>query len=145
MNRFRTTALLAALVALACSCSGQKTNIRLASDYQTLPMPSFMAQDASRSGQLPKFAQIRVYEMSKGCQLPNCPIVWDVVVPEDHSPTEFVYGGFPGFGSQTVISAQPLQPDRRYLLMTLPSQFGDRSGGGEFHFRVSSEGEVIAD
>ena len=145
MKRFLHLTVLTALVTLATACSGKTTNIKLASDYQTLPMPSFIAQDSSRGGQLPKFAQIRVYELSRGCELPNCPIVWDVIVPEDHSPTEFVYGGFPGFGSQTVISAQPLQPDRRYLLVTLPSQFGQRTGGGEFHFRVTTEGEVLAD
>ncbi len=144
MNSFRLL-LFAFLVAATCSCTAGKTKIRLASDYQTLPMPSFVTQDAARSGQLPKFAQIRVYELTKDCTLPNCPIVWDVVVPEDHSPTEFVYGGFPGFGSQTVISAQPLQPDRRYLLMTLPSEFGVQSGGGDFYFRVTPEGEVLAD
>ena len=145
MNVLRILLPLFFAAAIVASCASAKTNVRLANNYQTIPMPSFVAQDSSRSGQLPRFAQIRVYQMDKGCALPNCPIIWDVVVPEDHSPTEFVYGGFPGFGSQTVISAQPLEPNRRYLLVTLPSQFGDRTGAGEFYFRVTAEGEVLAD
>lgn len=144
MNLFRLACLIP-LLAFTSSCTARQTTLQLASDYQTIPMPSFTARGADLGGQLPKYAQIRVYELTGDCSLPNCPIVWDVVVPEEHSPTEFVYGGFPGFGSQTVISAQPLKPNQRYLLMTLRSDFGDRAGAGEFYFRVTSEGEVVAD
>lgn len=107
-------------------------------------MPSFYAKDADTAGELPQFAQIRVYELTERCTPPNCPIVWDVVVASKHAPNEFVYGGFPGFGAQTVIPAKPLQPGARYLLVTLPNEYGSPDGRGEFYFRVTEEGRVVA-
>ena len=62
-------------------------------------MPKFVARDLTVPGQTPNFQQIRVYELTDDCTGRTCPVMWDVSVAEDHSPSEFVYGGFPGFGS----------------------------------------------
>lgn len=139
-----TLFVLSALVILTLiGCSKSSTTLGLIGSTQTLPMPSFYAIDKSASGNLPRYAQIRVYEITSDCSLTNCPIIWDVVVSEKHAPDEFVYGGFPGFGAQTVIAAQPLKPKSHYLLVTLPDIFGSQSGHGQLYFRVTEEGHVV--
>lgn len=134
--------LLLALSTLA-GCAQPMTDLRLASSPQRLPMPKFVARDQNARGGLPTFSQIRVYELNDDCILDTCPVVWDVTVAEDHSPNEFVYGGFPGFGSQTIVSAKELRKNQRYLLVTVPTTA--KTGRGEFRFRISPQGDVIPD
>ena len=136
--------VVSALLVLG-ACASNRTELGLIGSNQEIPMPSFYARNDSASGDLPSFAQIRVYELTGDCKLPDCPIVWDVVVSEKHAPNEFVYGGFPGFGSQTVIPAKPLVPQKRYLLVTVPDVYGTPDGHGSYHFRVTPEGRVVED
>lgn len=133
------------VLALTAGCARGQTELSLANSPQRLPMPQFIARDTDSDGQEPNFSRIRVYELNDRCTGESCPIMWDVTVAEDRSPSQFVYGGFPGFGANAVLSARPLEPNRRYLLVTLPTSGKQRDGRGEFRFRVTPQGEVLPD
>ncbi len=143
LNVYFVLALVVTLTLTACSKS--TTLLQLAPGVQKLPMPKFTARDPEGKGQRPRYSELKVHELTEACQLTDCPVVWDVVVAEEHSPTEFVYGGFPGFGSQTIVSARELKSNQRYLLVAYPAEQKDRSGFGTYHFRITNDGLVVPD
>lgn len=136
--------LAAVLVSSTSACAHGSTRLGIVGSEQQLPMPAFFASDESNIGSLPRYSQIRVYQLDKSCKVPHCPIVWDVVVGSRHAPAEFIYGGFPGFGAQTVIPARPLLPGKQYLLVTMPDKAEAPYGRGQFRFEVTEAGKVVA-
>ncbi len=132
-----------AIVSLLTTAACTRPNITLtvASEKERIPYPKFRADDLSADGVWPEFSEIKVYHVSD-CVVPKCPIVWQVVVSEDRSPREIIYGALPSFGAQTIIASAPLERGERYR-MELGTASGTRqSGSGFINFSVDDNGFV---
>lgn len=132
-----------AIISLLTTAACTRPNITLsvASDKERLPYPKFRADDLSAEGVWPEFSEIKVYQVNN-CRVPKCPIVWQVVVSEDRSPREIIYGALPSFGAQTIIASEPLKPGQSYR-MELGTASGTRqTGSGAINFSVNRNGFV---
>ena len=100
--------------------------------------------DEDKDGQRPVYSLIKVYEKKGSCEVPECPIMWHVEISDKQSPTEFVYGGFLGLGSMTIVSAQPLKAPGKYeLIVSKSTQLGSESIEGYYRFDIDEEGALI--
>lgn len=139
MKLFST--LLAALVMLsACSPA---TQIRLGSDAEYLPKPMFTVTSPANDRSAPSYSRLKVYEVSDGCSIPNCPLMWNVEVSPRQSPDIFHYGKPMGLGTITLTPAKPLVTERDYKVVLVESEYYPTDFEGELNFRVSPDGQIV--
>jgi hypothetical protein len=87
------------------------------------------------------FNEILVYETGS-CEIPKCRVMWHVLVPDKSGPKDFVYGGIPTFGSQTIVPAHRLRANRSYLLVVGASEVRFEQSSGELAFGISDQGQL---
>ncbi len=139
-KRLLLTFATIALLGMA-ACSGGHITLTPSSDKERIPQPKFKANDLAAEGILPEFSQIRVFELDN-CIVPNCPIIWHVVVSRDRSPREIIYGALPSFGAQTIISSNPLETGKSYRLELGTAKGNLEKGSGHLEFSVDEEGYI---
>jgi len=126
----------------ACSNTSDRIDLELASDYEKLPQPRFQAREANRPGQLPQYNEIRVYDVTS-CQLPYCPLMWRIILPDNFGAGDFYYGGQPTFGAHTINSAKTLQPNSKYEVVVGPVDKSYHYQRGQLGFEVNEAGEIV--
>jgi len=133
--------LFCCLFTLACFGT---INIKPASEREKIPAPTFSISDPDTENQQASYSVVKVYELGN-CEVPNCPLAWQLAVSHDASPTKLIYGSFPTFGAQTVIPAKNLIPGQRYLMTLGPSENRASTAEGRLIFEVNNDGiiEVI--
>lgn len=132
------------LVCLLLACTGRTLTIALAPEVGDVYRPRFVVADSSRVGLVPSYDRVTVYELRNFCDVPGCPIVWQVAVSSTASPTELQYGVLPGFGSLTIVGAKPLQAGRGYRLVLDDVQVRPQSQSTSIDFTITEDGTVAA-
>jgi hypothetical protein len=132
------------IILISSGCASNNIEITLASPQERVPSPQFLAKDMSKKGQIPEYSHVRVYDVTEGCSIPGCQIVWHSVVSETTSPTKIHYGVLPSFGSITVVSPRTLRPGRKYVLTLGQEEQHVRSRYGSIEFYVNENGDIIS-
>jgi len=134
--------VLPLLWVLGCS---PPISVNLSSNQRFIPEPVFLLTDKSNEGEKPSYSRVKVYEQVDSCSVPDCPLLWEVVVPLRYSPNKFHYGRNLGFGTITLIPAKNLKLNRDYTMLLTSSLHGNNeSVEGRFHFRVDERGQVVS-
>ena len=124
----------------ASACTPPNIDLELASQNERIPFPNFVARDLLRQNAWPEFSQITVYESIDNCAVPNCPVMWKVIVSEGKSPREITYGELPSFGAQTIIAPKDLIPGSNYQLILDQAEGTPPTGKGALSFSIDENG-----
>ncbi|MCB0322855.1 MAG: hypothetical protein KDD69_04755, partial [Bdellovibrionales bacterium] len=138
----RLLALVTFLLIGTSSCVHTPIAVAPASEQEQIPHPKFVAKDLSQQNAWPSYSQIRVYRLVDTCEVPNCPLMWHVVVSGDRSPREIIYGGLPSFGAMTIVAPHDLQRGARYELRLDRAENTPVTGEGAVRFEVDDEGKI---
>ena len=125
---------------LLSGCVSQRISITTLSDAERLPQPAFKALGQKK--ERPRYSEVKVYHVTDDCSVPECPLVWKIIVEETQSPRKIVYGNLPTFGSQTIVSPKDLQKNNTYHLHLGPAKGEAPEGVGKLIFVVDEEGFV---
>ena len=136
----RLTILLFVIV-LASACSRTLT-VDLASPNERIPEPTFIIKDYGKAGQVADYSQVKIFDKTEGCVVPNCPLVWHINVAAG-SPAEIAYGAFPGFGSMTLVSPRQLKKNHSYIMVVDEYSDKPQKNKGALSFYVNEDGRVL--
>ena len=139
----RNIILTLILVTTFGACS-KPISINFAPDGARAPAPYFVARDYSEDGARPTYSDIKVYELTDNCSIPNCPLMWHVAVSKVKSPIEIVYGGSPALGASTLTAAKELKQDGRYsLVLSSAESRGGETVDGRLDFTVEEDNRIV--
>ena len=108
--------LCSLLLVFIGGCSSKTMIVELATENERVPYPKFLISKPQAKDELPSYSQVRVFELKDDCRIPECPVIWHLVVSDTSSPKKLTFGAFPSFGSQTIVTAGKLKPGRTYLI-----------------------------
>ena len=131
----------AALIFSACTTIGRGTpTVDLTASKLNQDTIQFATTSFSDYTQT-NYSEIIVYEDDQ-CSAENCRVMWHVVVPDKGGPEEFVYGGIPTFGAQTIVPAQHLKPNTNYVIKVGAADKRFQHARGRLGFRLSESGSL---
>jgi hypothetical protein len=142
MKRYLALSVCSLGLLFTVGCATRTIEVNLASDQERIPHPSFVANDMTQKHAWPEYSEIKVYKLVQNCQVPQCPLVWNVVVSGEKSPRKIVYGALPSFGSMTIVAPQELQPGQSYALGLDRAENTPATGKGSINFIVNDDGTI---
>lgn len=133
---------LAMLLVSLAACSSSTISVTLFDSNQKATRVKFLAKDYNNLDQTPYYSQVRVYDISSGCEVPACPLMWHAIVSDIGSPTEIQYGVMPGFGSITMLPPKQLEKNHQYRILLDQQASSPRKDLGSCDFSVEEDSSV---
>lgn len=142
IQSFKIAAIASLVVGVGC---GYPIKVEIPGDAQDLPTPYFLARDFTADAAMPNYSNIKVYSMTKGCSIPECPLMWHVAVNPRRSGSEIRYGSLPGVGANTLVAPRELQKGTNYTLVLSSNGVvgNDESIEGKYRFSITDTGRII--